>query len=303
MTVVGSILELLDVAGVPYKQIGNSYLGVCPVCGGGHRTPCCSYSPEKNVWHCFSCGEGGGIKKLKEVLNVNVSLKNFIARVKTYVYKPSDITNEIKPYVYRKPDRESIEYLKNRGIDYQKVKRFIRFMTSKKKWHYTNGFRLLIPSFDKEGRTRNVKIRNVFPEEKRKELGIEMKVISWKGGENYMIGMNWLPENADFVLIVEGEMDFLTVKSIDPDFPVIALPSANYRFKDELNCLPKKVFLLLDNDEAGEVHSFRLEQELKDKGFEVKVSRYPEKIKDFNELLQKDSKSAEKLLQIQGGKI
>jgi len=148
----GTILSLLDIAGIPHKRVGNRHMGVCPVCGNGYRTPCCSYSLEKNLWKCFSCGEGGGIKKLKEYLNLNVNLKNFVSGVKAQeTYKPSNITESVKPYVSKKPDKESLQYLKSRRIDYQRVAKFVRFISPKKKWHFQNGYRLLIPSFDKEG--------------------------------------------------------------------------------------------------------------------------------------------------------
>ncbi len=294
----GFIQTILDIAGIPYKKVGtNRVMGICPVCGGGHRTPCASYLLDKNIWKCFSCGAGGTVRKLKEVLNLNINEKNYVVSVQEEVYKPADITEDVKPFITRKPDKESLQYLESRGVDYQKIAKFVRFISPKKKWHYRNGFRLTIPAFDKEGRTRNVKIRNVFSEEERKKLEIEMKVISWKGGENYSIGLNWIPEDSDFVLIVEGEMDFLSVKGIDPEFPVLGLPSANYRFKDELKYLPKKVILLLDNDEAGEVHSFRLNKELEENGFKVKVMNYPDNVKDFNDLLLENPQSAKELLE------
>ncbi len=292
----GTILGLLELAGIPVKKVGvNRVMGVCPICYGGHKTPCCSYLLDKNVWKCFSCGNGGGIKKLKEVLNLNVSLNNFVTGKVNKVYNPSDITQEIKPFITRQLDNESMNFLKKREINLTKISRFVRFISPKKRWYYQKGFRLAVPSFDKDGRTRNVKIRNVFTEEKRKELDIDIKVISWKGGENYSIGLNWIPENADFILIVEGEIDFLSVKSIDPKFPVIGIPSANYRFKDEQKWFPKNVFVLLDNDQTGEYHSQRLKSELTDSGFNVNVLRYP-KVKDFNELLLLDKEMAERLL-------
>ena len=300
----GAILSILDQAGIYYKRIGKQYMGVCPVCGRGHRTPCCSYS-EENLWYCFSCGSGGGIKALKEALKLNVDLKKFTVsgvQIKKEIKKEVDLTCSVKLYLSEKPDVESIRWLENRRIDYEKVKDFIKFITPKKSWHYKNGFRIAIPSIDKKGRMRNVKIRNVFDEEKRKNLEIGMKVISWKGGENYIIGLNFIPDDADFVLIVEGEMDFLSVKSLDKYFPVIAVPSANYKFKDELQYLPKKIFLLLDNDEVGKRHSERLKNELEEKNFKVRIESYPKGIKDFNDLLMLDKKKAfEKLLKVKKG--
>ncbi len=294
----GTINALLNVAGIPHKRVGNRYMGVCPVCGGGYKTPCCSYSPEKNVWKCFSCGESGGVRKLQDYLNVDIGLSNFVSAKSTreMSYEPADITESVKDFITRNPDPDSLKFLKNRGLDHQKIVKFIRFLSPKKKWYYQNGFRLGIPSFDREGRTRNLKIRNVFPEDVRKrKLEKDFKVISWKGGENYSIGLNWLTDSMEFCLIVEGEMDFLTVKQIDSEFPVIGLPSVNYRFKDELSHLPHKIVLLLDNDESGKYHSQRLKKELEDKGKKVKIMSYP-KEKDFNDLFLANPEEAKKLL-------
>jgi len=291
----GTIKSLLDIAGIPYKKVGqHRVMGVCPVCNGGHRTPCASYLLDKNIWKCFSCGAGGGIGKLKEYLNLNVNLKNFVTGEAGKNAEIKNVTESIKPFVTKKPDKASISYFENRGIDWEKVKKFVRFL-SPSHYLWKKGYRILVPAFDKEGRTRNVKLRNVFPE-------VNQKVISWKGGENYSIGLNWLPNNAEFVLVVEGEIDFLTVKLIDPEFPVIAVPSANYRFKDELKYLPEKVVVLLDNDESGRYHSERLAKELKEEGRNVEILQYPEE-KDMNDLwLKNPEKAVEFLKEIQKGK-
>ncbi|MBU0574604.1 MAG: DNA primase [Candidatus Margulisbacteria bacterium] len=53
--------DLVGVIGeyVSLKKRGKNYLGLCPF--HGEKTPSFTVSPEKKLWHCFGCGEGGNI--------------------------------------------------------------------------------------------------------------------------------------------------------------------------------------------------------------------------------------------------
>lgn len=51
------------VAGV-FKQHGHEWRGTCPSCTHGTHSGAFGVDPEKNVWNCFACGEGGDVIEL-----------------------------------------------------------------------------------------------------------------------------------------------------------------------------------------------------------------------------------------------
>lgn len=53
--------DIADVVGdyVPLNRKGGNLWGLCPF--HGEKTPSFSVSPEKQIYHCFGCGKGGGV--------------------------------------------------------------------------------------------------------------------------------------------------------------------------------------------------------------------------------------------------
>ena len=52
------IVELISTY-IPLKRSGRNFKALCPF--HGEKTPSFMISPQKQIFHCFGCGEGGGI--------------------------------------------------------------------------------------------------------------------------------------------------------------------------------------------------------------------------------------------------
>ena len=52
------IIEVISEA-VRLKRTGKNYLGLCPF--HTEKTPSFTVSPDKQIFHCFGCGEGGNV--------------------------------------------------------------------------------------------------------------------------------------------------------------------------------------------------------------------------------------------------
>ena len=62
------LIEVLDRRGVEYKKTNNPTEILISCTSGEHvdKSPSLSYSLEKNVFHCWSCGFSGGVTKFLE---------------------------------------------------------------------------------------------------------------------------------------------------------------------------------------------------------------------------------------------
>lgn len=130
---------------VSLKRAGSSYVGLCPF--HNEKTPSFSVSPQKGIFHCFGCGEGGNsIGFLMKIENISFyeAVTRLAERANIELPKPdtfdADRSNE------RKKERElmfeinkeaamhffdnlkfggaGVEYFKKRGVDGTWAKKF-----------------------------------------------------------------------------------------------------------------------------------------------------------------------------------
>lgn len=60
-------MDLVDEQGAALKRSGSRLRGLCPLCGNGLHSKALSVDTEKNLWHCFACGEGGDVITLADL--------------------------------------------------------------------------------------------------------------------------------------------------------------------------------------------------------------------------------------------
>ncbi len=133
--VVGSYVRLS-------KRSGSNLFGLCPF--HSEKTPSFSVSPEKQIYHCFGCGKGGGvINFIMEVENLSFpDAVNFLARRANIEVPDSDedkalrsrrerlvkLNREAAMFFYdnlSKPQGRAVrEYMEERGITPSSAKSF-----------------------------------------------------------------------------------------------------------------------------------------------------------------------------------
>ena len=130
---------------VHLKKAGNSYVGLCPF--HNEKTPSFSVSPQKGIFHCFGCGEGGNVihfmmkienmsfveavEKLAERAGVTLPKINdkdseryvLMAKEREIIYQ---INQDALNYFYGnlKDSKTAVEYMKKRGLSGMDAKKF-----------------------------------------------------------------------------------------------------------------------------------------------------------------------------------
>jgi len=146
------IVELIN-GYVPLKKAGVNYKALCPF----HKedTPSFMVSPEKQIWHCFGCSEGGDIFTFVQKMEgldfpdalkmladkAGVKLKRIDAKLGRQKTKLSDI-NEDAASLYHQvllktgAGSKAHKYLKNRRISDQTIRDF-QIGYAPDKWEFT----------------------------------------------------------------------------------------------------------------------------------------------------------------------
>jgi len=129
---------------VHLKPAGKGFKGLCPF--HGEKTPSFMVSPEKQLFHCFGCGEGGNVfnflmkyekisffeavkmlaKKSGVSLPVNEEKENILNKQKERLYKLNNLTaNYYRECLFKSNQgKKIINYLKKRGINDTSVEKY-----------------------------------------------------------------------------------------------------------------------------------------------------------------------------------
>lgn len=127
---------------VELKKTGSNYKGLCPF--HNEKTPSFIVSPNKQIFHCFGCGEGGdaigflmkhrnlsfieALKELADRANIILPEENNDADKKKYDEREKlfNLNREAALYYFNnlKKNKRALNYLKSRSIDNTIIKRF-----------------------------------------------------------------------------------------------------------------------------------------------------------------------------------
>lgn len=150
-TVISQILSSVNIVDfisqyVQLKKTGKNYVGLCPF--HSEKTPSFSVSPDKNLFYCFGCGEGGNIfsflmkyesltfpeaaKTIARYYNIEIPDEN---RSRYYSQKENERESILRlnreaakyfHYIMMKTDsgRLCLDYLKNRDIPETLIKEY-----------------------------------------------------------------------------------------------------------------------------------------------------------------------------------
>lgn len=313
--------DIVDIIGtrIQLKKKGKNHSACCPF--HNEKTPSFSVSQEKQFYHCFGCGVSGNVIQFLmeyERLEFVEAIEELAAQLSLEVPREQSFTHSNAPQasVETKRDlyslmaqiadfyqhelrtdkaKDAIQYLKNRGLSGDIVKKFgigfianewdqvkNRFGPSDKaqqalvdvgmliendKGHRYDRFRarVMFPIRDKRGRVIGFGGRVIDKDGTPKYLNSPETAIFHKGRELYglyeVLQQHREPEH---ILIVEGYMDVVALAQYEIDYAVASLGTATTA--DHLHTLFRQTSTIIccyDGDRAGREAAWRaMEQAL-----------------------------------------
>ena len=156
-------------------------------------------------------------------------------------------------------------------------------------YSYFQNYEMIMPYKNQYGEAVGLVTRTLISEEERKEKNIA-KYMNTKDlkKSNYLFGLYENKEiitNRGFAYIVEGQFD--VIKAYENNIRnVVALGSSNMSYKQValIKRYCNKIYLLLDNDDAGEIGRNKIFEKYS-KYINIKNSYIPAKYKDLDEYL------------------
>lgn len=254
-----------------YKRYGDELrFNYCPICKKERAgNPDFTINILKGVYFCHSTGESGTLEQLKKDYDFDFNLRDIHPQEKEQ--KPKRDFNKIfEQYADKHLNTEWLEYLSSRGISPKYLKQFCRLGKNNS---------MTIPITDKKN-IIGIKYRT-----------IDKKISSEKGSQTDYL-MNWQNVTTfDYLIIVEGEIDLLSVIEAEYD-NVVSLPFGATNIKSIENQKEwieqfSKIIIATDNDKAGEESRNKIIKVLNNKNlYKVEYGEY----KDFNEVLMAEGK-------------
>ena len=337
--IINEIRNKTDIVDVVSRYVnltkkGKNYIGVCPF--HDDHSPSMSVSPEKQIFTCFSCGATGNVftfvsdfekisfsdavRLLGEKAGISIGNNTYIGNSKRDEY--FDIYDNANKFyqnsLFTNLGKNAIQYLKNRNIDRDTIKKFgIGLSVQKlsltdylKNKNYSidklidvgltndNGNdifinRIMFPIYDLagnpvafSGRIYNTKDTAKYVNTKETDKFKKGKILY-----NYHIAKEHLKKN-DSVIIMEGQMDVIRASTIGVNNCIATMGTALTRdHKSIIKNMTNNVILCFDGDSAGEKATISAIELLEDTGIDIKIVRLPNDM-DPDEYIIKEGKDS-----------
>lgn len=337
--IINEIRNKTDIVDVVSRYVnltkkGKNYIGVCPF--HDDHSPSMSVSPEKQIFTCFSCGATGNVftfvsdfekisfsdavRLLGEKTGISIGNNTYIGNSKRDEY--FDIYDNANKFyqnsLFTNLGKNAIQYLKNRNIDRDTIKKFgIGLSVQKlsltdylKNKNYSidklidvgltndNGNdifinRIMFPIYDLagnpvafSGRIYNTKDTSKYINTKETDKFKKGKILY-----NYHIAKEHLKKN-DSVIIMEGQMDVIRASTIGVNNCIATMGTALTRdHKSIIKNMTNNVILCFDGDSAGEKATISAIELLEDTGIDIKIVRLPNDM-DPDEYIIKEGKDS-----------
>lgn len=337
--IINEIRNKTDIVDVVSRYVnltkkGKNYIGVCPF--HDDHSPSMSVSPEKQIFTCFSCGATGNVftfvsdfekisfsdavRLLGEKAGISIGNNTYIGNSKRDEY--FDVYDSANKFyqnsLFTNLGKNAIQYLKNRNIDRDTIKKFgIGLSVQKlsltdylKNKNYSidklidvgltndNGNdifinRIMFPIYDLagnpvafSGRIYNTKDTSKYINTKETDKFKKGKILY-----NYHIAKEHLKKN-DSVIIMEGQMDVIRASTIGVNNCIATMGTALTRdHKSIIKNMTNNVILCFDGDSAGEKATISAIELLEDTGIDIKIVRLPNDM-DPDEYIIKEGKDS-----------
>ena len=320
---------------VQLSKRGKNYFGLCPFHDDHNASM--SVSPDKQIYKCFSCGESGNVFTFVAKYN-NISFHEAVILLgKEKGYDLQDTTSNVvqdkhtKDYeiydyackiyqnnLYTSSGKSAIEYLTNRKIDKDTIKKFkiglslnksiiTEYLVNKNyditrlidlgltNDHSQDKFlnRIMFPLFDLKGRVVAFSGRIYNTKSDSKYINTMETDIFKKGNllYNYHNAKDSL-KKTDYVIVMEGFMDVIRASTIGVNNCVATMGTAFTKEHIELlRKMTDNIILCFDGDKAGEDATASSLKMLEDNGITPRIIRLPEDLDPDEYILKYGSDS------------
>jgi len=241
---LNTLLE--KVLGVSYQMKNGESAYHCPFCN--HHKKKLQVNLETQKWHCWVCNKGGyKIGILLRKINAPKSLiKEVLQLVDEYVSYEKDkeetiyevsLPKEFKPLWRKSEDpiyKNAIHYLSKRNIGYIDILRYSMGYCSS--GGYSN--RIIIPSYDSDGKLNYFMARDMFPNSKFKYKNPPMS----KDTVGFELFINW----KEPIVLCEGIFDAIAIRN--NVIPLFGKFPSKTLVKRLVEKKVKKIYVALDED-------------------------------------------------------